>query len=76
MNGLAVIGTAAVLLSACRLPNNSETSVESKTMVESAMLSSQEPFRALAQHWAPKLYQDTGAAFYKGDYITRFNYDG
>ncbi|HLP40896.1 MAG TPA: hypothetical protein VK465_05265, partial [Fibrobacteria bacterium] len=76
MNGLAVTGAAAVLLSACRLPNDSETSVESKTLVESAMLSSQEPFRALAQHWAPRFYQDTHKAFYKGDYITRFNYDG
>ncbi len=36
----------------------------------------QEDYRALAQYWTPRFYQDTDNTFYKGDYLTRFNYDG
>lgn len=36
----------------------------------------QKGYRELARHWAPRLYQDTADAFYKGDYITKLNYDG
>jgi len=30
----------------------------------------------IARHWAPAFYQDTAAAHYVGDFITRFNFDG
>lgn len=30
----------------------------------------------IARHWAPAFYQDTHAAYYPGDYITKFNFDG
>jgi hypothetical protein len=30
----------------------------------------------IARHWAPAFYQDTARAFYVGDFITKFNFDG
>jgi len=35
-----------------------------------------EPYRALARHWSPRIYQDTDDSFPLGDYITNFNFDG
>ena len=35
-----------------------------------------DPYFPLASHWAPTIYQDTDDTYYKGDYITNFNYDG
>jgi hypothetical protein len=32
--------------------------------------------KALAEHWAPVWYQDAAAGNYRGDYITKFNFDG
>jgi len=35
-----------------------------------------EPYRELAEYWAPKIVQDTDDSNYKADYLTRFDYDG
>ena len=35
-----------------------------------------DPYFDLAAHWAPVIYQDTDSTYYKGDYITRFDFDG
>lgn len=35
-----------------------------------------EPYRALARHWAPRIYQDTDTSNQVADYITNFNFDG
>ena len=39
-------------------------------------LSNDDQYRDLAEHWAPRLYQDTDDSYYKGEYITNFNFDG
>ncbi|MEM2833436.1 MAG: Ig-like domain-containing protein [Candidatus Korarchaeota archaeon] len=35
-----------------------------------------DPYFDLAAYWAPVIYQDTDDSYYKGDYITRFDFDG
>ena len=35
-----------------------------------------DPYFWIASRWAPVIYQDTDSTYYKGDYITRFNFDG
>ena len=35
-----------------------------------------EPYRELAEYWAPKIVQDTDDSNHKADYLTRFDYDG
>ena len=37
---------------------------------------SAETYRELAKYWAPRIYHDTDASYYEGDYITHFNFDG
>ncbi len=34
-----------------------------------------DPYFDLVAHWAPVIYQDTDSTYYKGDYITRFDFD-
>ena len=35
-----------------------------------------DPYYQLAAHWAPVIHQDTDDSYYKGDYITNFDFDG
>ena len=35
-----------------------------------------DPYFYLAAYWAPTIYQDTDDTYYKGDYITNFDFDG
>jgi len=43
---------------------------------EAGLALTQEDYRAIAEHWAPRIYHDTDSSYYKGDYLTKFNFDG
>ena len=71
MRTLAIGLSSVLAATGCALPSDLD---EDTGEVESAL--TQEEYRDLAEHWAPRIYQDTDSSYYKGDYITRFNFDG
>ena len=60
---------AAACASGCGTPEDGDDTVRRD-------LSTDDQYRALAEYWAPRWYQDTDSSFYKGDYLTRFEFDG
>jgi hypothetical protein len=69
MRKLAIAVVTIAVTSGCTLPTTEPVGSTTEALT-------QEGYRALAQNWAPRFYQDTDSTFYKGDFITKFNYDG
>lgn len=65
----ALVGGLAISLAGCTVDTSSPSYTES-------LATNNEPYRTLARHWAPRIYQDTDASNPIADYITNFNFDG